>query len=145
MLKHMMLFTGLLAAVSCTVLSQMTREQCREQKEIIGSVKIMKAQLRAIAADYQPIRRDRMTGMPFGFNRPWTAGEDAYMCYVEVYNIDKAMCPGLVNAEVGAAKVLVNGSMWGICTENSRIRWLFVKFPAYVQEEYRLDIRKAAQ
>lgn len=83
--------------------------------------------------------------MPFGFNHPWTVGEDPQMCYVEVYQLSEALCSALAGAEAGAAEVLVNGSMWGICTKNARIRWLFTKFPAYSREEYRLDIRKAAQ
>ena len=64
---------------------------------------------------------------------------------MEVYQLSEALCSALAGAEAGAAEVLVNGSMWGICTENARIRWLFTKFPAYSREEYRLDIRKAAQ
>lgn len=58
---------------------------------------------------------------------------------------DARLGGGLSADPAGAAEVLVNGSMWGICTENARIRWLFTKFPAYSREEYRLDIRKAAQ
>ena len=131
MLKQIMALLFVLSAAGCSPVLQMTREECREQKEIIGSVRI--------------IRRERMPGMPFGFNHPWTVGEDPQMCYVEVYQLSEALCSALADAEAGAAKVLVNGSMWGICTENARIRWLFTKFPAYSREEYRLDIRKAAQ
>ena len=125
MLKQIMALLFVLSAAGCSPVLQMTREECREQKEIIGSV--------------------RMPGMPFGFNHPWTVGEDPQMCYVEVYQLSEALCSALAGAEAGAAEVLVNGSMWGICTENARIRWLFTKFPAYSREEYRLDIRKAAQ
>lgn len=148
MLKQLIFFLLLfIAAVctSCVIRPEMTREQYRKQEEIIGSVRIIRAQMRALAAVYRPIRRERMSGMPFGFNHPWTVGEDAQMCFVEVYNIPQAMCENLVRADTGAAKVLVNGSMWGFCTPNSHIRWLFAKFPAYSREEYLLDIRKAAQ
>lgn len=145
MLKQIFLLLAVIWAVSCTATPQITKQQYREQNEIIGSVRVIRAQMRALAAAYRPIRRDRMPGMPFGFDHPWTVGEDAQMCYVEVYNLDKQMCSNLVEANVGAARVLINGSMWGICTENAHIRWLFTKFPAYSREEYRLDIRKAAQ
>lgn len=145
MLKQIMALLFVLSAAGCSPVLQMTREECREQKEIIGSVRIIRAEMRALAAAYRPIRRERMPGMPFGFNHPWTVGEDPQMCYVEVYQLSEALCSALADAEAEAAKVLVNGSMWGICTENARIRWLFTKFPAYNREEYRLDIRKAAQ
>ena len=138
MLKQIMALLFVLSAAGCSPVLQMTREECREQKEIIGRG-------RAVGTAYRPIRRERMPGMPFGFNHPWTVGEDPQMCYVEVYQLSEALCSALADAEAGAAKVLVNGSMWGICTENARIRWLFTKFPAYSREEYRLDIRKAAQ
>ncbi len=145
MLKQIMALLFVLSAAGCSPVLQMTREECLEQKEIIGSVRIIRAEMRALAAAYRPIRRERMPGMPFGFNHPWTVGEDPQMCYVEVYQLSEALCSALADAEAEAAKVLVNGSMWGICTENARIRWLFTKFPAYSREEYRLDIRKAAQ
>ena len=76
MLKQIMALLFVLSAAGCSPVLQMTREECREQKEIIGSVRIIRAEMRALAAAYRPIRRERMPGMPFGFNHPWTVGED---------------------------------------------------------------------
>ena len=113
MLKQIMALLFVLSAAGCSPVLQMTREECREQKEIIGSVRIIRAEMRALAAAYRPIRRERMPGMPFGFNHPWTVGEDPQMCYVEVYQLSEALCSALADAEAGAAKVLVNGSFAG--------------------------------
>ena len=60
MLKQLIFFLLLfIAAVctSCVIRPEMTREQYREQEEIIGSVRIIRAQMRALAAVYRPIRR----------------------------------------------------------------------------------------
>ena len=47
MLKRFVLFILLICA-SCVIRPQMTREQYREQEEIIGSVRIIRAQMREI-------------------------------------------------------------------------------------------------
>lgn len=75
MLKQIMALLFVLSAAGCSPVLQMTREECREQKEIIGSVRIIRAEMRALAAAYRPIRRERMPGMPFGFNHPWTVAK----------------------------------------------------------------------
>ncbi|MFR1031052.1 MAG: hypothetical protein ACLSE6_00315 [Alphaproteobacteria bacterium] len=143
MLKQIMALLFVLSAAGCSPVLQMTREECREQRKSWERSDYSGGDARLGGLSADPAGAD--AGIPFGFNHPWTVGEDPQMCYVEVYQLSEALCSALADAEAGAAKVLVNGSMWGICTENARIRWLFTKFPAYSREEYRLDIRKAAQ
>lgn len=65
MLKQIMALLFVLSAAGCSPVLQMTREECREQKEIIGSVRIIRAEMRALAAAYRPIRRERMPGNAF--------------------------------------------------------------------------------
>ncbi|MFR1674591.1 MAG: hypothetical protein ACLSWJ_06680 [Alphaproteobacteria bacterium] len=57
MLKQIMALLFVLSAAGCSPVLQMTREECREQKEIIGSVRIIRAEMRALAAAYRPIRQ----------------------------------------------------------------------------------------
>lgn len=49
MLKQIMALLFVLSAAGCSPVLQMTREECREQKEIIGSVRIIRAEMRVFA------------------------------------------------------------------------------------------------
>lgn len=140
MLKSMGLILSAFTLFSCSRMALLSSEQQRDAMEFSKSVRIVKSQMRAMAEANRPILRDRMPGMPFGFDRPWVVGEDSFYCYLEVYNVDKDICKVVRNANVGAVKVLVNGSSFGFCSEVSTLRFLFVKFPAFDIEEYHLDI-----